>query len=511
MSFQTRIRRLASETAIYGISSIVGRLINFLLFPLYSQVFLPAEYAPIIVVYAAFMFLNVLFQHGIESSYLKFATDRKELLGRSSAFGTAMFSLLMVSSLLSVVMLLMQGPVADIIGLNHSFLYFLNYAAVILFLDSLSTVPFADLRLRNKPWVFAALRIVNILVVVSLNLILIFGLHLGVESVLIANVVASGVTLIMLIPTSLARIAKLDVGLWRQMMLFGLPFVPGGIGYAITERVNLFFLSEMDPEVIKRLYGMTAETHPRLFERAAELGPQVFTEHIVGMYGGIIKLAVLMALFVQMFRYAWQPFFLQHQHDDDAPALFGKVFSILTLIMLVAFLSISFLVEELVQIPLPGGRTLIASSYWMGLMIIPIALTGYFFQGWYYHFSAGAYLRNKSKYFLHATASGSVVALILNILFVPEGGMIAAAWATSAAYAVMALTLLFLIRRHYHVPYNWGRVLMCCLTAVIFFGLWQNVPSLQIWWIEIGMIGLFALLGAHILGLAVPIINLVRR
>ncbi|MDA1028650.1 MAG: polysaccharide biosynthesis C-terminal domain-containing protein [Bacteroidetes bacterium] len=509
MSFQTRIRRLASETAIYGISSIVGRLINFLLFPLYSHVFLPSEYAPIIVIYAAFMFLNVLFQHGAESSYLKFATERKELTGRSSAFGTAMFSLLVVSSLLTVVMLLVRGTVADIIGLNQSFLYFLNYAAAILWLDSLATVPFADLRLRNRPWVFAAIRIVNILVVVGLNLILIFGLNLGVEAILISNVVASGVTLIMLAPTTIARFSRLDVGLWKKMILFGLPFIPGGIGYAVTERVNLFFLSEMDPQVVQKLYGMTAESHPRLFQQAADLGSQVFTEEIVGMYGGIIKLAVLMALFIQMFHYAWQPFFLQHQHDADAPSLFGKVFSILTLVMLVAFLGISFFVEELVQLPLPGGRTLIQSSYWMGLIIIPIALTGYFFQGWYYHFSAGAYLRNKSKFFLYATASGSIVALVLNAWFVPTGGMMAAAWATSAAYAVMALTLLFLIKRHYPIPYNWVRVLICCGVAAGVFLLWKNVTFLHAWWLEMGLVAVFTLFGAQILSL--PITKLVRR
>jgi O-antigen/teichoic acid export membrane protein len=509
MSFQTRIRRLASETAIYGVSSIVGRLINFLLFPLYSHVFLPAEYAPIIVIYAAFMFLNILFQHGIESSYLKFSTDRQELSGRSAAFGTAMVSLVVVASCLSAIMLVFRGSVAELIGLNQAFLYFLIYAAAILFLDSLATVPFADLRLRSRPWIFATIRIINILVNVSLNLILIFGFDMGVESILIANVAASGVTVLMLTPTCLARMGRVDTSLWKQMMLFGLPFVPGGIGYAITETVNRFFLSEMDPNVIQKLYGITAETHPLLFKRATQFGPQVFAEEIVGMYGGIIKLSVLMALFVQMFRYAWQPFFLLHKSDEDAPQLFGKVFSILTLIMLVAFLGISFLVEELVRLPLPGGRTLIASSYWMGLMIIPVALTGYFFQGWYYHFSAGAYLRDKSKYFLHATAAGSVVALVLNIVFVPSGGMMAAAWATSAAYAVTALTLLFLIRRHYPIPYNWGRVLSCCLLAGMVFGLWQNVESLQIWWTELIMVGLFSIAGAWLLGL--PITKLVRK
>ena len=151
MSFQARIRRLASETAVYGVSSIVGRLINFLLFPLYSHVFLPSEYDPIVLIYAAFMFLNILYQHGMESSYLKFTTDRDELSGRSRAFGTAVISLGGLSVLLSTVMYFAKTPTGLLIGLDESNLYLLNFAALILLLDALSVVPFADLRLRNKP------------------------------------------------------------------------------------------------------------------------------------------------------------------------------------------------------------------------------------------------------------------------------------------------------------------------------------------------------------------------
>jgi len=509
MSFRARIGRLASDTAIYGISSIVGRLINFLLFPLYSNVFLPSEYAPIVVVYAAFMFLNILFQHGMESSYMKFATDRSELSGRSSAFGTAVVSLLVLGAALSAGLLLARGPLSAVIGLQPSFYYFMSYAAAILFFDAIAVVPFADLRLRNRPWVFAAIRIANIVINVGLNLILIFGFEMGVESVLIANLVASAITVMLLAPTSWTRMGRLDTGLWKAMMWFGLPFVPGGIGYAMTESINRFFLAKMDAEVIIKLYGFTEASNPGLFKQATELGPTVFAEHVVGMYGGIIKLSVLMALFVQMFRYAWQPFFLQHQNDDDAPELYGRVFSILTFVLLLAFLGVTFFVDELVRIPLPGGRTLISSSYWLGLMIIPVALVGYFFQGWYYHFSSGAYVKNKSKYFLHATAVGSIVAISINVLYVPSGGMLAAAWATSLAYAAMAITLYLLIRRHYPIPYDWTRIGMVCAWAASIFAIWCFTPLVQVWWAEAALIALFIPVALAILRF--PVRSLLRR
>jgi len=508
MSVSARIKQLASETAVYGVSSIVGRLINFLLFPLYSQVFDPDVYGPIIVIYAAFIFLNILYQHGMESSYLKFATDGGELEGRSTAFTTAIVSLALLSVALSIVVWFGKGAVASLIGLEPQYQVLLGYASLILLLDALAVVPFADLRLRNKPWVFAGIRLANICVNVILNVVLIFVLDWGIEAILVANVIASAVSVALLLPSTLRRLSSVDGRLWKKMIRFGLPFIPGGLGYALTERINIFFLARMEPETARQLYDLNPETHPELVARVTEHGMGVYTEHVVGTYGGIIKLAVLMALFVQMFRYAWQPFFLQHQHDNDAPRLYGKVFGALTLVLLTAFLGISFFADELVRLPLPGDRTLIASSYWLGLHIIPIALVGYVFQGWYYHFSAGAYLRDRSRYFLHATLAGSVVALGLNAALVPSYGMWAAALATSAAYAVMALTLLVLIRRHYAVSYSWNRIILAVALTCVLFTTWYQLDSLQTWLIEAGLVAGFVGSAARIL--EIPVFGSIR-
>lgn len=507
MSSGSRIRRLASETAVYGISSVVGRLINFLLFPLYSQVFPPDVYQPVVILYAAFIFLNILFQHGMESSYLKFASDLEERTGRSSAFSTALASVAVISLGLSTLIWLAPEPVSRLMELDVRYLPLVAWGGWILLLDALAVVPFADLRLQNRPWVFAGIRLANITVNVGLNLLFIFVLEWGIASVLLANVAASGISLLLLSPTIWTRITFPDATLWRRMIRFGLPFIPGGLGYAVTERINVFFLARMDPQTAQSLYQLTPESHPNLYARAVEQGPIVFTEFIVGTYGGIIKLAVLMALFVQMFRYAWQPFFLQHQKDDDAPALYGKVFSILTLVLLCAFLGISFLADELVRLPLPGGRTLIASSYWLGLPIIPIALVGYLFQGWYYHFSAGAYIKDVSRYFLHATLAGSILALLLNALLVPTYGMWAAAAATSAAYGLMSLTLLLLVRGKYSVPYQWGRTGLAVGAAGALYMTWYWMEALQQWWVELILVALFVVVASRLLGLPLSAIQ----
>ncbi len=484
MSGGSRIRKLASETAIYGVSSIFGRLINFLLFPFYSNVFLPEVYEPVIVIYAAFVFLNIVYQHGMESAYLKYAADAETEEKRHQSFSTAISSLALTSLLFSAALLLFQDGAGQLLGLDASNQHLLVFAAGILLVDTLCVVPYAELRLRNQPWRFAFIRTAGILVNVGLNLGLILGMDMGIEAIFIANIAASSISLLLLLPTIFSRYRlQFDRQLLREFLRFGLPFVPGGLGYALSGWVNIFFLEHLPPEKILELYGH----HPaiqRLAESGAAEDPSLYVNFIVGAYGGIIKLAVLLALVVQMFRYAWQPFFLQHSKDADARELYARVFTILTGGLLFVFLLVSFLADNLVAIPLPGDRHLIAPAYWIGLSVIPIALIGYVFQGWYYAFSAGVYIEKKTKYFVVCTLAGSAVALSANIFFVPRFGMVAAAWATSASFAVMSVLLLILVQRIYRVPYEWGRIILLLMAATASFALWYLEPGIQTLWNE---------------------------
>lgn len=498
----SRIRKLASETAVYGLSSILARAVNFLLFPFYSQVFSPDEYAPVIVLYAAFVFLNILYQYGMESAYMKFAAAARDAStdgDRSSGsdrvpdgdratdvFSTAFWSLAGTSAVFSALLWFGRDGVGPAIGLAESFTSLLGYAAAILLLDTLIVVPFAELRLAGRPWYFAFVRSMNVGVNVGLNLWLILGRGMGIEAVLISNVAASGVELALLSPVIRQSLRlRFDSASWRPMMRFALPFLPGGLGYAITERINIFFLERMPADRAIELYGasMPAET----LARAAAGNPAAATDFVVGTYGGMVKLAIFMALGAQMFRFAWQPFFLKHAKDEDAPQLFARVFLILTAGLGAVLLATSFFAAELVALPLPGGRRLIAESYWIGLSIVPVALAGYAFQAWYYHFSAGAYLTNTTRYFVPCTLAGSAVALAVNAAFVPAYGMIAAAWATSGAYATMSLALVALVNRQYPVPYPWRRISALVLIAGALMAAWAWIPGVASWPVELGL------------------------
>jgi len=504
MSFSNRIQKLASETAVYGVSSIIARMVGFALFPLYSHFFSPDEYGIVSIVYAAFIFLNVVYQYGMESAYLKYASDTRSAADRCLTFSTAVWSLAGTSLVLSLLIVSIRGTAGTIVGLEPKWLYLLYYAAAILLLDTLTLVPFAELRLQNRPWRFAIIRFVGVLVSVGVNLVLIVGMHRGIASVFIANTAASAIALLLLIPTFRASLRwSFDRVLWKKLLLFGLPFVPGGIGYAVNEVVNRFFLESMTPERVMALYGDRIDP-----AALAAMGKVPDGDYVVGVFSGCIKLAVFMMLVTQMFRYAWQPFFLQHARDDDARPLFARIFAVFTAVALFVLLGVSFFAQELVALPLPGGRHLVAESYWMGLFIVPISLLGYVFQGWYYNFAAGAYIEKQTKYFVHCTLVGSVATLVLNAWLVPQYGMLAAAWVTTSSYAIMALMLHFIVRRFYLVPYTWGRVLALGGVAAMLFSAWYVFPELRNWWAEGGLLVVYA--GA-VLGLGIIPVSALAR
>ncbi len=476
MSFASRIRTLASETAVYGISSVAGRLINFLLFPFYSNIFAPETWGIASVIYASFIFFNIVFQYGMEAAYLKFASEG-EAEEKHSVFSTGLISLASTSAVLVALLLLTRQPIGNLLSVPTSATYLFFYVAAILFVDTLNVVPFAELRLSNRPWTFAGIKIVNVVINVALNLYLILVVGLGIEAIFIANLCASLSSTLLLSPTIFSWLRpRFDTGLWHKMLAFGLPFIPGGLGYAVADRINVVFLGKMDPDKITSLYGHATDL--------SSLSDESLGTFVLGVFGGAAKFGVFMALVVQMFRYAWQPFFLQHAKDDDARALFSRVFTLFVAGGLFVFLAVSFFTREIASLPLPGDRYLIAPRYWVGLGIVPVILMGYLFQGLYYNFSVGPYIEKKTRYFAHCAIAGAIVAVAINALFVPQYGMIAAAWATTAAYGTMAGVLFFLSKRFYPIAYDWGHVSALAILAIGLFALWATNTVPQVWWVE---------------------------
>ncbi len=447
-----KLKELFSDTLIYGISSVLARFINYLLVPLHTKVYSQAQYGIINLVFVSLAFFNVVFTFGMESAYLRYAKDREKA---RSVFKTIQLALLGFSSVLALLLWLIAPFITPVMGLEPGTESIYLMMIGIVWFDTLSLVPFAELRLVRKSIQYAAIRTANVLINIALNFYLILWLQWGIEAVFVANLAASGVTtvFIWLITADMWK-GDWSRPLLRKAIYFGAPFVPAGLGYVINEMLDRyllkFFLSD---SALTDLYGAG-----------------VTAEEVVGIYSACYKLAVFMLLLIQMFRMAWQPFFLRHAEDEEAPQLYADVFFYFNAAAAIVFLGVGLFAAQIVQIPIPFlDAYLIDPKMWSGLSIVPLLLGAYWFQGWYMNFSAGVFIEEKTGVLPKITLFGALVTISANIILIPYLGMMGAATATLLSYASMAFLLYREVRSVYPVPYPLAKVgfIMVWATACV--------------------------------------------
>ncbi len=456
-----KLKELLSDTLVYGISSVLARFINYLLVPFYTDVFRPEQYGIVGLVYSGIMFLNVVFTFGMESAYLRYAKERERA---RDVFKSLQLGLLAVGSGLALLLWFMAPAIMPLMSLDPETKDFYLLMIGILWFDTLAIIPFAELRLVRKSILFAAIRTGNVLLNLGLNFYLILGLGWGIEAVFVANLAASALTTLLLwILTANLWKGSWSKQLFRKALRFGLPFVPAGLGYAINETLDRFLLNNyLSQDTITQLYG-------------AEFS----TESIVGIYNACYKLGVFMLLFVQMFRMAWQPFFLRHADDEDAKELYSEVFRYFNIAAGVLFLSVALFVEQIVQIRVPLlDAYIIGQDYWMGLNIVPVLLGAYWFQGWYMNFSAGIFIEEETHILPKITLAGAAITVVANLALIPWFGMMGSAVATLISYASMALLLYHTSSSVYPVSYPMIRAF---LTVAFAAALLMIQPLLALW------------------------------
>ena len=455
-----KLRELFSDTLIYGISSVLARFINYLLVPFHTDVFNPAKYGIIGLIYAAIAFLNVVFTFGMESAYLRYAENRKEA---ANIFKTLQLGLLGFASLLCGILWLAMPSMLPLFNLGPETSGIFLLMLGILWFDTLAIVPMAELRLIRRSVLFAVLKTLHVIVNLVLNFYLILVLNFGIEAVFIANLAASMLMTVIV----WAFTADLMRGKWNSKWMktafeFGWPFVPSGIGYAINEMLDRFLLNNMDPANAQRLYGM--DTTP---------------EDVVGIYNACYKMAVFMLLLVQMYRMAWQPFFMRYASDKESPKLFGQAFIWFNGFSALLFMFVALFKEQIVAIHIPLlNATLIGSNYWVGLDIVPYLLLAYWFHGWYINFSSGVFIKEKTRVLYKITLMGAGITIIANLALIPFFGMIGSAAATLLSYSAMAVTLGIYSKKVMDVPYRLPESFgLMAVLAVLVFG----EPYIQQW------------------------------
>lgn len=457
-----KLRELLSDTLIYGVSSVLARFMGYLLVPLHTDVFSTSQYGVVSLVYAGLVFLNVIFTFGMESAYLRYAKDRDQARNvfKTLQIGLGALSTALVALLVLLAPMLM--PAMSLESTGNQNLYWMMLG--ILWFDTMVLVPFAELRLVRKQWTFALLKTGNILVNVGLQFYLILGLKWGIEAVFFSSLIASGLTaLVIWLITATMLTGSWDTPVFRKALRFGLPFVPAGLGYAINETLDRFFLGNyMSQATVTELYSSS-----------------MTPDDVVGIYSACYKLSVFMLLLVQMFRMAWQPFFLRESDDPEAPVLYRDVFRYYNVVAGICFLIVALFARQIVQIRVPVLDVyLVGEEYWSGLAIVPVLLGAYWFQGWYINFSAGIFIKERTRILPVITLIGAGITVVANLLLIPWYGMMGSATATLVSYAAMALLLYRKSVAVYPVSYDMVRAFLMliiaflCLLAQPWVNLW---------------------------------------
>ncbi|MDQ2999739.1 MAG: oligosaccharide flippase family protein, partial [Fibrobacterota bacterium] len=364
----SRIRALAKESLVYGVSTIASRFLNFLLVPFYTHVLTPADFGIQNIVFALIALLNIIYQFGFDAAYLRLAND-SDTEGRKQLFSTAFWSQTLGATVFSLALIAVSQPLGRLFLIPVAYGNLFLLAAGILILDTLKVVPMAHLRLEHSALRFAMINVGNVAVNIAANLLFVLYWGKGLEGVFWANLVASAVTLLLVSPTLIANVkAKFQAPLFGHLLRFGLPLVPAGLYGIVNEMAGRIFMRMLSQDQIDRLYP----------------GKGYDVLALAGIFSAAWKLGVFGMLLVQMYRMAWQPFFQQRYKDPDAPELFGRILRYLCHFVGYVSVTLAVFLDKLVAFPV-FGRPLIEPSYWPGLEIVPGVLLAYAFQAWIVH------------------------------------------------------------------------------------------------------------------------------
>ena len=432
-----KLKELTKDTAIYGISTIVGRFLGFLLVPFYTNFISPHEYGIFAYIYAYIAFLNIIYIYGLDAAFLKYTSLASED-EKKDTFSTPFIFVTITSVIFSGLIFISQGSLSGILNIPSDYSYIIYYVVFILLFDTLALIPFANLRLERRATKFATIKILNIIINLVLNIILISVYKLGIKAIFISNVIASGFSLVALLPDIYNKFRpRIDVGILKKMLLFGLPYLPASIAAMIVQVI--------DRPIMRALTD----------------------DATLGIYQANYKLGIFMMLFVSMFQYAWQPFFLTNAKEKNAKEIFSKVLTLFAIVGAVILVSLSLFVDEIAKINIYGGHTIIGHEYLGGLVIVPIILFGYYFHGFYVNFNAGLYIEEKTKYFPAVTGAGAIVNIVVNFALIPTMGIVGAALATLASYFVMAIGLFIVSQKVYKINYEYIKLGKIFLTIAI--------------------------------------------
>ncbi|MBR76717.1 MAG: polysaccharide biosynthesis protein [Flavobacteriales bacterium] len=426
-------KKLLSQTAIYGLSSVIGRLLNYLLVPLYTRVFIPEDYGVITEMYAYLAFFLIFLTYGMETTFFRFSNKYK----KRNVYSTALISVLTTALLFLFFINFKTETIANATG-NVGSEKLIVWLSFIIFLDVVSAIPFARLRNQNKAVRFSIIKLINILVNIALNIYFVIIMHCGFEYVFIANLISSTITLFLLTPELVYINWVFDAKLYRKMIRYSLPLLFVGLAGMTNEAID---------RILLKFY--ISDTNVAMSE--------------LGIYGAFYKLSIIMTLFIQTFRYAAEPFFFSQEKSENNVKIYAQVLNYFVITTATIFLCVIIFFDVAINFIGEDFRDE------RGFKVVSILLLANMFLGIYYNLSIWYKLIDKTYYGAILSIFGAIITLILNIYLIPKISFVGSAWATLICYFLMALASLLLSKKQFPIPYNIKRITFYILSMLAIY------------------------------------------
>ena len=454
------LKQLAGQTMIYGLSTILARIINFLFVPIYTRLLTPESYGVVTEFMAYIAVLQVVLVMGLETGCFRFAN--KEGVDSKKVYANAFVTVFCISATFLALMTAFASPISAALG-YEGYSSCISYMGGILALDSITAILFAKLRQENKALKFAILKTVKIITETAANLVLFLWFPKHLESagwllnfipatpdfsyVIFSIFISCVVCGLLFIPDLLRLSFKLDGKLLKQMLAYSLPLMVAALPGVVNDFLD---------RILFRYFDTNAEAW----------------RSSLGLYQAAVKLAVIMNLFIQMFRYAAEPFFFRRVKEKDSKVLYASVQEYFTAFCGLVFLGVILYIDVIALILGPQFRSAVG--------IVPIMLLSYMILGMLFNVSMWYKLSGKTDMAIWITLSGLVVTAIVIILFMPKYSYWAAAYGHLASYVVMFAISSVLGAKYYPIPYRWGRLLGIFITMGAVYGASLLLPSMPL-------------------------------
>ncbi len=433
------LKSLFKQTFIYGLATVLPRMLSFLLVRLHTDENVlksVADYGDVSLIFSYFVLFNVVLAYGMETAFFRFFNKEDD---KSKVIGTSAISLIITSLAFFVLAIIFQNHIANVIDIKVEYVHLVIW---ILLLDALVIIPFAWLRANAKPVKYALIKILNVSINLGLNLFLLLWLkdlatespvldtiykpHYEVNYIFIANLVASAVTLLLMFPFYFKIKYRFNTSLWKQMMRYAFPVLIAGIAFSINETFDRILLDKLLPEKIAK------------------------TE--IGMYSACYKLALFMTLFATAYRLGIEPFFFSHAKTENPQKNYAKILEYFVIFGSIILLAV-IVFADILKVIFIGDE-----AYWQAMWIVPIILLANFCLGIYHNLSVWYKITDKTKFGAYISVFGAILTLVLNFWLIPVMSYKGSAIATLMAYASMMLASYYFGRKYYPIPYNLKKI-----------------------------------------------------